>query len=119
MIYARRCVDFWRGFWTAIVGLELVAILVTLWRFAPQFTVMVDQTGVVPPPLFAIVTTQAYATLVPATLVVLALAANRLPRTPTGRVVGSGAVAFAGAVALGVTLWGLYSPIFALAGRIQ
>jgi len=66
-----------------------------------------------------LVTSTAFAVACTSGLCVLAIAADRLVRDPKSRTIALAVVAVLGAAALAFTLYGLYAPIFALAGRIK
>lgn len=112
-------VSFWRGFVTAILVLEWL-VLGWLLRAAPMMGRLVADFGPVElPRLFEVVTSMEYAIACLAGLVVAALLAGWLPRTPGARVVGLAGVAVVGAGLIAFTWYGLYSPLFELTGRIR
>jgi hypothetical protein len=114
-----HAVGFWRGFITAILVLEWLS-LGWLVRAAPAFEAMVaDFNAVHVPWEFTLVTSSAYAVACLVGLVVAALLADRLPRAARARVLGLAAVAVVGGAVVGFTAYGLYSPIFAVAGSIR
>jgi hypothetical protein len=109
----------WRVFWVAVVVIELATLTLVSFRFVPVFELMVRDFAAEPPPLFRLVVAPAYPWAVGLGLVVLTFAADRMPRDDKTRVAALAAVAVAGAIVVGGTLYALYEPIFALAGRIQ
>jgi hypothetical protein len=112
-------VSFWRGFVTAILLLEWLA-LGWLVRAAPEMARMVADFGPVElPRIFLAVTSTEYAIGCLVGLVIAASIAGWVPRKPGARVVGLACVAIVGAVLVAVTWYGLYSPIFELSGKIR
>jgi len=112
-------VSFWRGFVTAIVVLEWL-VLGWLVLAAPAMKAMVADFGEVELPwIFEVVTSTGYAIGCLVGLVGAAGIAGWVPRRPAARVAGLVGVAVVGAVVIGVTWYGLYSPIFMLAGNIR
>ena len=112
--------QFWRGFLAAILALELGALAFVFLRAAPAFVAMTkDFGGPALPPAFVLVTSTEYAIGCIAGLAVLAIAADRLARTPQSRTIALAIVATIGAAVLAFTLYGLYAPIFAVAGNIE
>jgi hypothetical protein len=112
-------VSFWRGFVTAILVLEWLA-LGWLVRAAPMMERMVADFGPVElPRIFLVVTSTEYAIGCLVGLVVAASIAGWVPRKPGARVAGLACVAIVGAVLVAVTWYGLYSPIFELSGKIR
>jgi hypothetical protein len=112
-------VNFWRGFVTAILLLEWVA-LGWLVRTAPAMKAMVADFGSMAlTPSFVVVTSSEYAIGCLAGLVGAGLLAGWLPRKPGTRVAALVGVAVVAAGLIAFTWIGLYSPVHALAGRIQ
>jgi hypothetical protein len=110
--------SFWRGFITAILVLEWI-VLGWLVHAMPAIEAMVAEFQAQPPQVFTLVTSPTYAVACFVGLVGAALLADRLPRAAKTRVVGLASVAVLTAGVIALTWYGLYSPIFALAGEIR
>jgi hypothetical protein len=112
--------QFWRGFLAAILVIEMSMLALVFIRFVPEFRRLMTDFGEARLPwLYTVVTTTQWAIGCSAGLVALALAADRLTRTPKSGLVALALVAVMGAVLLAVTLVGLYAPIFELSGNIE
>jgi hypothetical protein len=112
-------VSFWRGFVTAILVLEWLA-LGWLVHAAPAMKAMVADFGSVElPRIFVVVTSIEYAVGGLVGLVGAALLAGWLPRKPGARVLALACVAVVAAGVIAFTWYGLYSPIHMLTGKIQ
>ena len=111
---------FWRGFVTAILVLEWL-VLGWLVRAGPGMKEMVAGFGasVELPRIFVLVTSTEYAIGCLVGLVAAAVMAGWLPRKPGARVAGLVVVAVVAAGVIALTWYGLYSPIFMLAGNIR
>jgi hypothetical protein len=111
--------SFWRGFITAILVLEWIA-LAWLVRAAPVMRAMLADFGDAELPwVFSVVTSTTYGVVCLVGVVGAALLADRLPRTAKTRVLGLASVAVAAGAVVAFTWYGLYSPIFALTGKIR
>jgi hypothetical protein len=113
-------VSYWRGFISAIVLLEWLA-LGWLLLAAPEIEAMVAEIGPSAqlPGIFVVVTSTGYALGCLVGLAAAAVLAGWLPRRPRARVLGLATVAIAMAGMIAVTWYGLYSPIFMLAGNVR
>lgn len=113
--------SFWRGFAVAILSIELCVLAYVLWIAAPEFSRMYAEIGpaVALPRMFGVVTSVAFRVGAVVGLVAIAVIADRLPADPGRRAAGLGIAAALGAAILVLTLWSLYAPMFALAGRIE
>lgn len=111
----------WRAFLLAVVVIELGMLALVCFRFAPAFVAMVADVQQVEqlPRLFRVVTAREYPYVAGLGLALVALVADRVARGDKQRVLALAVAAFAGAVLVGVTLFGLYQPVFELAGRIK
>lgn len=111
--------SFWRGFVTAILVLEWLA-LGWLVRAAPAMKAMMADFGSVElPRVFVVVTSTEYAIGCLVGLLGAGLLAGWLPRKPGARVLALTSLAVVAAGVIAFTWYGLYSPIYALAGNIQ
>jgi hypothetical protein len=112
--------QFWRGFLAAMLTIELAGLALVFVRVVPAFVEMMADVGeAARMPVFVLVTSREYAITSVVGLVVLAVAADRLPPDPRSRLVALGVVAAIAGGVLGFTLYGVYAPIFAIAGNIE
>jgi hypothetical protein len=111
----------WRAFLLAVVVIELAMLALVCFRFAPAFVAMIVdvQSTTTLPRLFRVVTAREYPYAAGVGLAVITLAADRIARDDKQRVVALAMAAVGGAGLLAVTLYGLYQPIFAIAGKIK
>lgn len=111
----------WRAFLLAVVVIELGMLALVCFRFAPVFVAMLADVQQVEalPRLFRVVTTREYPYVAGLGLALVAVVADRVGRAEKQRVIALAVVAIAGAALVGLTLFALYQPIFAIAGRIR
>lgn len=113
--------QFWRGFLAAILLIEMVLLLAVFVRFVPTYAQMVADFGdeVAQAPLFVLTTSRGWAIGCLAAMGAMAAAADRLTPTPRARVVALALATVVGTVLFAVTIVGVYTPIFQLAGNIR
>ena len=114
--------DYWRGFVTALLMVELLAFgylafaALAVERMIADFG---ELDGLSRPTAFVVVTSGWYPVLAGGALGVAAVFADRRSATGRARVIGLGVVCLVGAVVVAFTWHGLYSPIHALTDAIE